>query len=223
MRAEQLTGPVAYHGEGPVWSPRGAACAGSTCSPATCSPSAMTARSAAAMSACRRRVRPRAPGRRGHRRRAGLRPRGRRRRSDTPDRAVGRRRRADERGRLRSRRPLLLRLDGLRQAPRRRHAVPAGARRLVAVVLNRVTVSNGLEWSPDGTHAYYNDTAPTADRRVRLRPRVRPDRAADLRDRSRTSRTSRRADRRRRRRRLGGPQQRRRGAALLSGRACSTR
>ena len=22
MRAEQVTGPVAYHGEGPVWSPR---------------------------------------------------------------------------------------------------------------------------------------------------------------------------------------------------------
>lgn len=29
----------------------------------------------------------------------------------------------------------------------------------VDVVLERVTVSNGLEWSPDGTRAYYNDTA----------------------------------------------------------------
>jgi sugar lactone lactonase YvrE len=29
----------------------------------------------------------------------------------------------------------------------------------VAVVLERVTVSNGLEWSPDGSRAYYNDTA----------------------------------------------------------------
>jgi sugar lactone lactonase YvrE len=29
----------------------------------------------------------------------------------------------------------------------------------VAVVLDRVTVSNGLEWSPDGDRAYYNDTA----------------------------------------------------------------
>ncbi|MDX3781458.1 MULTISPECIES: SMP-30/gluconolactonase/LRE family protein [Streptomyces] len=28
----------------------------------------------------------------------------------------------------------------------------------VAVVLTGVTVSNGLEWSPDGAHAYYNDT-----------------------------------------------------------------
>lgn len=28
----------------------------------------------------------------------------------------------------------------------------------VAVVLTEVTISNGLEWSPDGTHAYYNDT-----------------------------------------------------------------
>jgi sugar lactone lactonase YvrE len=29
----------------------------------------------------------------------------------------------------------------------------------VAVVLNEVTTSNGLEWSPDGSRAYYNDTA----------------------------------------------------------------
>jgi sugar lactone lactonase YvrE len=28
----------------------------------------------------------------------------------------------------------------------------------VSVVLENVTVSNGLEWSPDGTRAYYNDT-----------------------------------------------------------------
>ncbi len=33
--------------------------------------------------------------------------------------------------------------------------VPDGT---VTVVLTGVTVSNGLEWSPDGTHAYYNDT-----------------------------------------------------------------
>jgi sugar lactone lactonase YvrE len=31
--------------------------------------------------------------------------------------------------------------------------------RSVEVVLSGVTVSNGLEWSPDGTRAYYNDTA----------------------------------------------------------------
>jgi sugar lactone lactonase YvrE len=29
----------------------------------------------------------------------------------------------------------------------------------VRVVLENVTVSNGLEWSPDGSRAYYNDTA----------------------------------------------------------------
>src|SRR3712207_432371 len=29
----------------------------------------------------------------------------------------------------------------------------------VRVVLRNVTVSNGLEWSPDGSRAYYNDTA----------------------------------------------------------------
>jgi sugar lactone lactonase YvrE len=28
----------------------------------------------------------------------------------------------------------------------------------VSVVLRDVTVSNGLDWSPDGSHAYYNDT-----------------------------------------------------------------
>jgi sugar lactone lactonase YvrE len=33
---------------------------------------------------------------------------------------------------------------------------PAGS---VRVVLENVTVSNGLEWSPDGSRAYYNDTA----------------------------------------------------------------
>jgi sugar lactone lactonase YvrE len=30
--------------------------------------------------------------------------------------------------------------------------------RSVRVVLEGVTISNGLDWSPDGTHAYYNDT-----------------------------------------------------------------
>ena len=29
----------------------------------------------------------------------------------------------------------------------------------VRVVLDAVTISNGLEWSPDGSRAYYNDTA----------------------------------------------------------------
>jgi sugar lactone lactonase YvrE len=28
----------------------------------------------------------------------------------------------------------------------------------IRVVLGSVTISNGLEWSPDGSHAYYNDT-----------------------------------------------------------------
>jgi sugar lactone lactonase YvrE len=29
----------------------------------------------------------------------------------------------------------------------------------VQVVLSNVTISNGLDWNPDGSHAYYNDTA----------------------------------------------------------------
>ena len=32
----------------------------------------------------------------------------------------------------------------------------------VDVVLEGVTISNGLDWSPDGTRAYYNDTATEA-------------------------------------------------------------
>ncbi|GAA3346831.1 SMP-30/gluconolactonase/LRE family protein [Amorphoplanes nipponensis] len=32
----------------------------------------------------------------------------------------------------------------------------------VRIVLDRVTVSNGLEWSPDGSRVYYNDTATCA-------------------------------------------------------------
>src|SRR5664279_2271333 len=31
--------------------------------------------------------------------------------------------------------------------------------RSVRLVLDKVTVSNGLEWSPDGSLVYYNDTA----------------------------------------------------------------
>src|SRR3954451_18447648 len=62
---------------------------------------------------------------------------------------------------------------------------PEGA---VEVVLDGVTVSNGLEWSPDGTLAYYNDTATRAiavfdydrqagliDRRVFAALEYRPD------------------------------------------------
>ena len=91
-------------------------------------------------------------------------------------------RRPDERGRLRSRRPVLLRLDGLRPGAR----APASLYRLdpdgsVHEVLDGVTISNGLEWSPDGSLAYYDDTATHRDRRLRLRRDRRADRAASLR------------------------------------------
>ena len=73
---------------------------------------------------------------------------------------VVRRRRADERGRLRPRRPLLVRVDGLRPggraAPRCTGSIPTGR---CAACSSGVTISNGLEWSPDGSLAYYADTA----------------------------------------------------------------
>ena len=51
---------------------------------------------------------------------------------------------------------------------RRGGALPPGSRPF-GRVLTGVTTSNGLEWSPDGPLAYYNDT-PTHDQRLRLRP-----------------------------------------------------
>jgi len=56
------------------------------------------------------------------------------------------------------RRQLLVRLHGLRRARGRRRAVPARADLSVEKVLDGVTISNGLGFSPDGTHAYYVDT-----------------------------------------------------------------
>ena len=45
------------------------------------------------------------------------------------------------------------------QAPGAGSLYRLDADRSVSVVLSDVTISNGLEWSPDGAHAYYNDTA----------------------------------------------------------------
>ena len=68
-------------------------------------------------------------------------------------------RRTDERGRLRPGRPLLLWVDGLRPVARRASLYRLAPDGSIDVVLDQVTVSNGLEWSPDGSRAYYNDTA----------------------------------------------------------------
>ena len=141
-----------------------------------------------------------------------------------PARAVERPGRADERGRLRPRRPLLLRVDGLRPAPGRARALyrldPDGRPQ---VVLEGVTVSNGLEWSPDGSLAYYNDTATHRvdvfdyDAATRACTDRRPFADAPRR------RAARRADGRRRGRRLDGPVRPGRGVAATPRRRALTR
>ena len=82
----------------------------------------------------------------------------------------------------------------------------------VDVVLEHVTVSNGLEWSPDGSRAYYNDTA-TGPIRSSTTTANRTDRPADVR-RDARRRAPRRADRGRRRRRVDRGVQRRRRLPL---------
>ena len=161
MRAEQVTdaGRLPRRGAGLVGR-AGAACAGSTCSPATSSRSrpdgTVERRHVGTIAAA---LRPRRGGGAviGVERGFAL---------EEPDGTLTAlaelwtdRGRPHERGRLRPRRPLLLRLDGLRQdarAPRRSTGSTPTARR--RVVLEHVTISNGLEWSPDGSRAYYNDT-----------------------------------------------------------------
>ena len=81
----------------------------------------------------------------------------------------------------------------------------------VQVVLDGLTVSNGLEWSPDGTLAYHNDTA-THEIAVYIYDREsRPDRPSRAR---RARAPARRTDRRRAGWRLDGAVRRRRGAPL---------
>ena len=71
----------------------------------------------------------------------------------------------------------------------------------VRVVLEGVTISNGLDWSPDGSLAYYNDTRHVRRRRLRLRRRDRAQRRRRFVDLRRGA--ARRADGGRRGRRLG--------------------
>ena len=51
----------------------------------------------------------------------------------------------------------------------------------VRAVLDDVTISNGLEWSPDGSLAYHNDMDDLLHLGLRLRPRGGIDRAAAIR------------------------------------------
>jgi sugar lactone lactonase YvrE len=160
MRAEQLTEPVAYHGEGPVWSARWGGLrwvdmlAGDIL--ALASDGAIDRRHVAGVAAA---VRPRAEGGAviGVERGFAL---------EDPDGTV---RHLDEVWSDDS-----VRMneggcdpDGRFYCGSMAHDQAPGAASLyrldpdlsVHVVLERVTVSNGLEWSPDGSRAYYNDTA----------------------------------------------------------------
>ena len=160
MRAEQVTDPVAYHGEGPVWSPQWGGLrwvdmlAGDVLSLA--SDGTVTRRHVASVVAA---VRPRTGGgavlavERGFA-------------LEEPDGSV-------------TTLPELWSSTALRmneggcdpdgrfycgsmaydQQPGAASIHRLDPDRSVRVVLDGVTVSNGLEWSPDGSHAYYNDTA----------------------------------------------------------------
>ena len=121
--------PVAYHGEGPVWCPRRRAALGGHARRRRPLAGRRTGPSGAARRDVAAAVRPRRGGGAVHRRRARLRPGGPRRDASPPSTRCGPTRRPDERGRLRPRRPLLVRLDGLRPAPGRGGAVPARPRR----------------------------------------------------------------------------------------------
>lgn len=160
MQAEQLTDPVAYHGEGPVWSRRWGGLrwvdmlAGDIL--ALASDGAIERRHVAGVAAA---VRPRAQGGAviGVERGFAL---------EDPDGTVRHLRevwsddsvRMNEGG---------CDPDGRFYCGSMAHDQEPGAASLyrldpdlsVHVVLERVTVSNGLEWSPDGSRAYYNDTA----------------------------------------------------------------
>ena len=160
MQAEQLTGPVAYHGEGPVWSERWGGLrwvdmlAGDLLS---LSPSgAIERRHVASVVAA---VRPRSAGG------AVL--------------GVERGFALEDAGGAITHLPEVWSDSGVRmneggcdpdgrffcgsmaydQRPGAASLYRLDPDRSVHVVLTGVTVSNGLEWSPDGRRAYYNDTA----------------------------------------------------------------
>ncbi len=78
---------------------------------------------------------------------------------------------ADERGRLRPGRPVLLRFHGLRRAARRGHAVPAGRRRLRHAGADRSHDLQRPGLEPGRRHGVLRRHADRPDRRVHLRRR----------------------------------------------------
>ena len=93
----------------------------------------------------------------------------------------------------------------------------------VTVVLDGLTVSNGLEWSPDGSRAYYNDTDTYRTDVFDYDAESGLTGQAPVRGGTRRCRPSRRADGRRRGRRLGGDQPAAARSTATRPRASSTR
>ena len=210
MEVEQLTGPVAYHGEGPVWSPRWGGLRWVDMLAGDVLPLAADG------SVERRHVGDVA---------AALRPR----RGGGAVIGIERGFALEDAGRTLEHAAELWSDDAIRmneggcdpdgrfycgsmaydQRRARRRCTGSTPTARSRVVLEGLTISNGLEWSPDGTLAYYNDTrrarSPSSTTTAR-----RADRPAALR--APVEAAPGRADGRRRGRRLGGAVRRRRGA-----------
>ena len=147
------------------------------------------------------------PGRRRRRLAAGRRAR---RRAPAPGREPAPRRRGlaagnpAERRRLRPAGPVLGRQPGRRPPRGRRRAPPPRTGRPGELVLDGLTISNGLGWSPDGAHHVPRRQRPPRDPRVRVRRRARHDlRRASHRHACRGGRGARRPDGGRGRRPVG--------------------
>src|SRR4051812_11166248 len=160
MNVEQVTGPVAYHGEGPVWCPGwgGLRFVDMLAGDVMClaADGSLERRHVASVAAA---VRPRSGGGAviGVERGFALEdPDGTLTRLDELWSDAGVRMNeggCDPDGRF------YCRSMAYDQAPGAASLYRLAAALSVHVVLEEVTVSNGIEWSPDGPRAYYNDTA----------------------------------------------------------------